>query len=144
MLNFQKRHYERSLYPRGPDYKEAMIFLDILDIPDIQGGGREGARERRARREGGRGKRGETEEKEQKQEGKGQETRKEGRERGKKGKTSLKMIILEGKLSQNRVREGIWEGGREFGCLSRRRRPKKKHHCTKGTFQQRGEAGNEV
>ena len=93
------------------------VFLDVPDIPYIQGGGREPGRGEPGGREGG-GKRGKTEEKEQKQEGKGQETRKEGRERGKKGKTSLKMVILEGKLSQNRVREGIWEaGGKEGGNL---------------------------
>ena len=37
-------------------------------------------------------------------------------ERGEdKVETSLKMIISEGKLSQNRVREGFWEAWRKFG-----------------------------
>ena len=103
------------------------VFLDVLDIPDIQGegGGREGARERRDRREGGRGKTGENRRKRAKTRGKRAGNKKGGKGKRKEGETSLKMIILEGKLSQNRVREGIWEGGREFGCLSRRRRPKK-------------------
>ena len=51
--------------------------------------------------------------------------------RGKKGKTSLKMVILEGKLSQNRVREGIWEaGGRREGIWMSKppKAAEKKHH----------------
>ena len=105
-----------------------IFFYTSLTSLTSRGEG-EGARERRARREGGRGKTGENRRKRAKTRGKRAGNKKGGKGKRKEGKTSLKMVILEGKLSQNRVREGIWEaggeGGREFGCLSRRRRPKK-------------------
>ena len=121
-------------YPRKQHHPQFCIrandvFLDVPDIPYIQGG--EGGRQAGRGEPGGRGKTGENRRKRAKTRGKRAGNKKGGKGKRKEGKTSLKIVILEGKLSQNRVREGIWEaGGRREGIWMSKppKAAEKKHH----------------